>query len=317
MNLDYLRTLVAIAEHGSLSSAARAMRVSQPAVTKQLQRLESELGLSLLVRGPRRQIALTPAGERVLAFARETLVRLEILERELAELKAVGPGVLTLAASTIPGEYLLPGILGAFRREYPQVHVQMTVTDTAEVVDKVLAEEADVGVIGSAIQRPGLRLEPLASDEIVLAVPLNHPFAERQEVRVEELQGQPLILREKGSGTQHSVDKALEGVGMSLSEEDVVLTLGSTQAVLRAVEQGLGLGFVSARACAQAQVAGRLACARLIGVDLSRHLYLAYLSSRAGDPLVSHFLEFARAYAQNHLSSSALSVPSSRMVSKA
>mgnify|MGYP005838678525 CR=1 FL=1 len=317
MNLEHLRMLVVIAEQGSLSSAARVMRISQPAVTKQVQRLESELGIALLVRGPRRQISLTPAGERVLAFARETLNRFEGLERELAEFKAVGPGVLILAASTIPGEYLLPSILGAFRREYPQIHVQMTVADTAEVVAKVLAEEAEVGVIGSAIQRPGLRLEPLASDEIVLAVPLTHPFAERREVRVEELKGQPLILRERGSGTQHSVEKALEKVAVSLSEEDIVLTLGSTQALLQAVEQGLGLGFVSARACAQAQVAGRLTCARLTGVNLSRHLYLAYLSSRAGDPLVSRFLEFARAYAQNHFSSNPLSVPSSRMDSKA
>jgi DNA-binding transcriptional LysR family regulator len=295
MNLEHLRTLVTIAEQGSLSAAARAMRISQPAVTKQVQRMEAEMGLALLVRGPKRQAELTPAGEQVLALARETLARFEALEGELAALRAVGHGVLTVAASTIPGEYLLPGMLAAFRARYPQVEIHMTISDTLDVATRVLADEADLGVIGSTVQRPGLRLERLASDEIVLAVPPDHPFAGREKVAVEELRGQPLILREEGSGTQRSVEAALAAAGASLPQENVVLTLGSTQAILQAVEQGAGSGFVSARAAAQARAAGLLACVRLAGVDLSRSLYLAYLPQRAGDPLVAHFLDFARA----------------------
>jgi DNA-binding transcriptional LysR family regulator len=295
MNLEHLRTLVTIAEQGSLSAAARARRISQPAVTKQVQRLEAEMGLALLVRGAKRQVELTPAGEQVLAFARETMARFEALERELAALKAVGYGVLALAASTIPGEYLLPGMLAAFRARYPQVEIHMTISDTVDVAARVLAGEADLGVIGSMLQRPGLRLERLASDEVVLVVPPGHPFAGREKVAVEELGGQPLILREEGSGTRRSVETALAAAGVSLPQGDVVLTLGSTQAVLQAVEQGIGSGFVSARAAAQAQADGRLACVRLAGVDLSRSLYLAYLPQRAGDSLVAHFLDFARA----------------------
>jgi DNA-binding transcriptional LysR family regulator len=295
MNLEHLRTLATIAEQGSLSAAARAMRISQPAVTKQVQRMEAEMGLALLVRGPKRQAELTPAGEQVLAFARETLARFEALEGGLAALREVGRGVLTLAASTIPGEYLLPGMLAAFRACYPQVEIHMTISDTADVATRVLADEADLGVIGSTVQRPGLRLERLASDEIVLAVPPSHPFAGREKVAVEEMRGQPLILREEGSGTQRSVEAALAAAGASLPQENVVLTLGSTQAILQAVEQGVGSGFVSARAAAQAMAAGLLACVRLAGVDLSRSLYLAYLPQRAGDPLVARFLDFARA----------------------
>ena len=294
MDLDHLRTLVTIVDQGSLSAAARAKRISQPAVTKQVQRMEAEIGLALLVRGPKRQVELTSAGERVLAFARETLARFEALERELAALKTVGHGVLTLAASTIPGEYLLPGMLAAFRARYPQVEIHMTISDTVDVAARVLGDEADVGVIGSTVQRPGLRLERLASDEIVLAIPPGHPFAGREQVSVEELRGQPLILREEGSGTRRSVETALAAAGASLPQDNVVLTLGSTQAILQAVEQGVGSGFVSARATAQAQAHGRLACVRLAGVDLSRNLYLAYLPQRAGDSLVARFLDFAR-----------------------
>jgi DNA-binding transcriptional LysR family regulator len=289
-----LRTLIAIIEHGSLSAAARARRVSQPAVTKQVQRMEAEMGLPLLVRGPRRQVELTPAGERLLAFARETLARFEALEQELAALKSMGQGQLLLAASTIPGEYLLPQLLAAFRAEHPEIEVQMTISDTADVADRLLADEADVGVIGSAIRQPDLRLERLVSDEIVLAVPPDHPFAGRERVAVKDLQGQPLILREEGSGTRRSVEAALAQAGTSLPRDSVVLILGSTQAILQAVAQGLGMGFVSARASLQAQEDGHLACVGLDDVDLRRGLYLAYLPERGGDPLVARFLDFAR-----------------------
>lgn len=294
MNLDHLRTLVAVVEHGSLSAAARARRISQPAVTKQVQRMEAELGLALLVRGPKRQVELTPAGARMLAFARETLVHWEALERDLAAFKEVGQGTLALAASTIPGEYVLPGLLAAFRAEYPEVKVHMTVSDTEDVATKLLSDEADVGVVGSTITRLGLRLERLVGDEVVLAVPPGHAFAQRDSVTVEELRGSPLIQREEGSGTRRSVETALAAAGYCLPWDKVALNLGSTQAILQAVTQGLGLGFVSARAAAQGQADGHLACVRIAGVDLLRDLYLAYLPQRAGDPLVTRFLDFAR-----------------------
>jgi DNA-binding transcriptional LysR family regulator len=294
MNLEHLRTLVSIVEHGSLSAAARAKRISQPAVTKQVQRMESEMGLTLLERGPKRQVELTPAGERVLTFARETLTRFEALERELAALKTVEPGTLWLAASTIPGEYVLPGLLAAFRAKYPQVEVQMSISDTADVATRLLADEVDVGVIGSVIQQSELRLERLVGDEIVLAVPLDHPFAGREKVSVDDLRSQPLILREEGSGTRHSVEASFVAAGLSLPQDNVALVLGSTQAILQAVAQGLGIGFVSARAASQAKADGHLACVKLADVDLRRDLYLAYLPQRAGDPLVARFVDFAR-----------------------
>ena len=295
MNLEHLRTLVSIVEHGSLSAAARAKHISQPAVTKQVQRMEAEMGLPLLLRGPKRQVKPTPAGQHVLVFAQETLARFDALERELAALKTVEQGTLSLAASTIPGEYLLPGLLAAFRDEYPQVEVKMTISDTADVATRLLAHEVDVGVIGATIKRPGLHLERMVGDQVVLAVPVGHPFAGQKRVAVEDLRDQPLILREEGSGTRRSVEAALAAAGADLPQGSVVLLLGSTQAILQAVAQGLGLGFVSARASAQAQADGHLACVRLEGVDLRRDLYLAYLPQQAGDPLVARFLDFARA----------------------
>lgn len=294
MNLDYLRTLVAIVEHGSLSAAARHLRISQPAVTKQIQRLEADLGLTLLIRGPRQSAELTAAGQTVLEFARETLRRYAALRQWLAELSEVHQGLLALAASTIPGEYVLPALLAAFRVDYPQVEVQMMIVDTAGVVDLLARGEADVGVIGSAVKRSGLALQRLTSDEIVLAVPPGHPFATRARIAVDDLHDQSLLQREPGSGTRHSVESLLADAGLRLPTERVVLTLGSTQAILRGVEEGLGLGFVSARAAAHAQANGHVAIVRVDSLDLQRDLYIAYQRNRAHEPLVRRFVEFAR-----------------------
>jgi len=181
------------------------MGVSQPAVTKQVQRLEQQLEAVLLVRGPQQQAALTPAGEQVVAFARETLAHFEALQEQLALLKTVARGNLAVAASTIPGEYLLPGLLAAFREEYPQTQVEVIIGDTAEVARRVLADEADVGFVGAAVDRPELRLETPGGRRGRTGSAAPPPFAGRGHVGVEELKGQPLVMREEGSGTRRSV----------------------------------------------------------------------------------------------------------------
>jgi len=297
MNLQQLRTLVAIADQGGLSAAARALGISQPAVTKQLQRLEQELETTLLLRSAQHPVAFTPAGELFLAFARETLERAGLLREQLALLKEVTPGSLALAASTIPGEYLLPSLLAAFHARYPEVQLRSTVADTDEVARQLLAAEADIGFVGALPKAAGtLRLERLVTDEIVLALPPGHPLTQQTSVALDDLAGQALIVREEGSGTRRSVEKALASAGHSLRREDVALVLGSTQAVLQAVSQGLGIGFVSAVAAAQAQADGHLVCARVVGLNLQRDLSLAYLPERTADPAVAHFLAFARAH---------------------
>ena len=158
------------------------------------------------------------------------------------------------------------------------------VIETGGKQDRV--SEGDVLRIEKTEGNPG--------DEIVLAVPPKHPFAGRAEVTVDELRDQPFILREEGSGTRRSVEAALSKAGLALPKENVRLILGSTQAILQAVEQGLGLGFVSARAASRAEADGHLACVTLAGVDLGRDLYRAFQPQRAGDPVVARFLGFTR-----------------------
>jgi DNA-binding transcriptional LysR family regulator len=294
MNLEILRTFVEVVDRGSQSAAARHLGISQPAVSKQLQRLEAELDACLLARDRRGAHALTPVGQKVLAFARETLARADQLAQDLADLKAEVQGVVRVAASTIPGEYLLPALLAGFRNAYPLVEPRLTIAGTSDVVAKLVSGEADVGFVGATIDHPRLTLEPFEVDEVVVAVPADHPFAGRTTLSMAELAEQPLILRESGSGTRLSVEAALARQGLSLPSEATALILGSTAAVIQAVEQGLGIGFVSSRSVVQRVAAGRLACLRVEGLNLRRPLYLACLDPVAGSRPVQVFLAFVR-----------------------
>jgi DNA-binding transcriptional LysR family regulator len=294
MNLEILRTLVEVADRGSQSAAARYLGISQPAVSKQLQRLEEELGTRLLARGRRGAQTLTPAGERVLAFAREILARADELAQDLAGLQAEVQGVVHVAASTIPGEYLLPGLLARFRKAYPLVEARLTIAGTSDVVAKLASGEADIGFVGAAVDHPRLTFEPFDVDEVVVTAPADHAFAGRTTVSMAELAEQPLILRESGSGTRLSVEAALARQGLSLPAEATALVLGSTAAVIQAVEQGLGVGFVSARSVVQPVAAGQLVCLRVQDLDLRRPLYLAHVDPIPGSRAVQVFLAFVR-----------------------
>ena len=298
MQIAYLRTFVEVVQRGNFSAAAQALGISQPAVSQQMRSLEEDLGVQLLLRGRRGPVGLTAAGETVLAFARSTLAAYDALCAELRRLRKEIAGMLRLAASTTPGEYLVPQLLAAFRGQYPGVEAEVRVSDTANVVQLVLSGECDLGFIGAPVEQPGLVLERLAADEVVLAVYPEHPFARRERVSWEEVIAQPLIVREEGSGTRHTVEQALAAQGKVLPRESVALTLGSMQAVVQAIRDGLGVGFVSAFAVTRGSSAERLPTVAVEGLTLARDLFVVYEEARITTNLLRALVTFAREWAQ-------------------
>ena len=298
MRLAYLRTFVEVVQRGSFSAAARALRISQPAVSQQMRSLEKGLGARLLLRGGRGPIGLTTAGETVLTFARSTLAAYDALRAELRRLEEEITGVLRLAASTTPGEYLVPQLVAAFRTQHPGTEAQVTVSDTADAVQRVRSGACDLGFIGAPVEEPGLVLERLATDEIVLAVYPEHPFATRERVSWEEVTVQPLILREEGSGTRRTVESALAAQRKALPRESIALTLGSTQAVVQAIRDKLGIGFVSALAVTRVPPAERLPTVAIEDLTLTRDLFIIYDEAHITTHLLRTFVAFARAWAR-------------------
>jgi DNA-binding transcriptional LysR family regulator len=294
MQFSYLRTFVTVIDRGGFSAAARALGISQPAVSQQVLRLEEELRVELLRRSRRGVVEITPFGEILLNFARATLEAYDALRDELDRQQGVVAGELRLAASTTPGEYVVPQLLADFRAQHADVKAVVTVGDTADVVRQVQSGECDLGFIGAPVERPGLALERLAADKVVLAVYPGHPFVERERVTWEEVLTQPLIIREEGSGTRHTVEQALTAQGKALSPESVILTLGSTQAVVQAIRDRLGIGFVSRRAIARVPPAERLPTVVIEGLTFVRHLFVVYDTTQVTSPLLQAFLVFAR-----------------------
>ncbi len=299
MNLNHLRSFLEVTKRGSLSEAARARRISQPAISNQIKRLERELGMVLLIRSERGVVSLTAAGEVFRAFAAQVMTAHEEMMQRLNHLREEISGELVIAASTTPGEFILPQLLTDFRARYPQVETKVTIADTKDVVEKVLARQCDIGFIGAPIERPRLILVPLIKDEIVLAVYPDHPFARREAIRLEELQGQRLILREEGSGTRRSLEQLLAEKGERLPVDNVALVLGSTHAIIEAIQAGLGIGFVSAFAVSRLQASGQLCTVSIEGLSLTRNLFIVYEEGQLSTRLRQEFLAFVREWARS------------------
>jgi len=244
MNISQLRAFVEVVERGSFSEAARCLGVSQPAVTMQIQGLESDLGATLLERRYRK-VELTEAGRALLPTARAVLTRLETARGEIDRLSDTVGGHLHLAASTTPGQYIVPRLLGSFLREYPAVTVSLRVYDTAEVVERVEAGDAQFGMTGARIPQAKVAYEEMGVDRLLMVCPPDSPLAKRSGLTLEEIVENPFIVRETGSGTRIVFEEALRAGGVDPSDLDVVLELGTSEAIVNAVEGGMGIGVVS------------------------------------------------------------------------
>ncbi|GAB4256454.1 LysR substrate-binding domain-containing protein [Deferrisoma sp.] len=288
MTFRHLEAFVAVAREGGFTRAAERLCLTQPTVSGQIRELEEDLGLELFHRLPR-AVELTDAGKALLPKALDVLAARDRFAQEAAALRGVVAGELAVHASTIPGEYLLPPVLARFKAEHPGVRVVLEVADTSEVLRRVEAGEAGVGIVGSEAGGD-LLSEPLWGDRIVLLVPAGWPVADR--IAPEDLGDLPLVAREPGSGTRRTVEAAL---GDRRVHPRVVAELGSTTAVLEAVKAGLGAGFVSERAAAEALASGRVRSVAVDGVvPVSRRFLAVWHPRRALGPAARALLEILR-----------------------
>lgn len=289
MDISQAVSFLRIVERGSLTLAAADLGVTQSGLSRQVQRLEQELGADLLRRG-RSGIRLTPAGERFRAFAEQVVA----LHRGLlADLGGAGDGLsgeLRVAASTTPSEFLVPRLVAGFTARYPDVRAVVETTDSEGVIGLVVDRRCDVGFVGARFERPHLSFDPVAEDEVLLAVPADHPLAGRAEVPLDALAGERFIEREGGSGTILSLRRALTERGLSLPPHRVGMTLSTSQAILSAVREGLGVGFVSSLALAD-RPDGRAVAVRLAGLPVRRRLYLVRDGRRPLSTVARRFVE--------------------------
>lgn len=293
MNLDHLITYLQVVELGSFSEAARKLSITQPAVSFQIQKLERDLGIRLLDRS-HKTIKPTEAGKRLLLFAGTVGREWETLAHDLDQLREEITGDIVIAASTIPGEVLIPPILGDFRALHPAIGVQVDISDSVTVISRVREGTYDVGFCGSAPEGKDLDYFRFAQDEIVLIASPGHPFAHREAVSMTDLMGENLILREETSGTQRTLQSIMAGAGLDTEKRSPTMVLGTSQAVVSAVEARLGIAFVSNLAIEKSAALGLVTQIPVHGLTLAREFHCVYRKERVVSRLLSEFIDFVR-----------------------
>ena len=291
MDFRQIEIFVKVAELGSFSRAAEALYLTQPTVSERVRSLEEELGQKLLDR-QQRGATPTKAGQLLLTYARRILQLQREARQALDEFQGRMSGELIVGASTIPGEYVLPPLIGRFKAKFPDISISLLIGDTQGVLDWLLDGKVEAGVVGARIDHRGLEYRELMPDELVLVVPAEHPWHGRKTVTLEEVRQEPLIVRERGSGSRHALERALGEVGLKLGAFKVVGEMGSTQAIKQAVKAGVGLSMISKRAVEEECRANLLWCVKVKDLKFSRAFYLVIHRDRTRSPLAEAFRAF-------------------------
>lgn len=294
MNLDYLLTYLEVIEAGSFSEVAKRMQISQPAVSFQIQKLERDLGVRLIDRS-HQPLTMTEAGRRLLRFARVVKQEREGLFRDLERLRDEVTGEIVVAASTIPGEVLVPPIVAGFRQAFPGAGFRMEVMDSGAVIQQVSGGTYDVGFCGVEPEEKGLERFAFAEDDLVLIAFPEHPFASRDSVSLMDLAGETLILRKETSGTQQHISSLLSRKGIRLEGKSPSVVVGSPQSVVAAVEARLGIAFVSGLSARKSISLGMVRQVPVSDFELRRRFYCIYHRDRVVSRLLSEFLDFLKA----------------------
>src|SRR5216683_2710566 len=293
MDTRQLAAFCAVVERKSFSQAAERLGVTQPAVSLQIRSLEQRLGRQLLDRSGRR-VEPTEAGRRLYASAQRLLAAEEHLLEDLdADDEGAITGTLELGASTGPGGTVVPLLLCEFQEAHPEVRVRLTVSDTQTVVDRVAERELELGIVGAGRRHRGVAFEPFFRDEVVLACPSAHRFAGKT-ITLDDLKGEKLIVMQEGAGVRQVIEDELRKGGMRLRDLDVQLELGLQESVRSAVVAGHGIAFISRLAIEGDLDAGRIAIARVRGLDPVREIFLARASGRSETRAARAFTSFAR-----------------------
>jgi len=291
LDLHRLNIFIKIVELKSFSKAARALFLTQPTVSQHVNFLERYLGIPLFDRLGK-EVRPTRAGRILYTYALRLMRMADDAEHAVAFLKGTTSGTIVAGASNIPGEFVLPEVLGRFKAMYPEITVTVYLGDTGGIADKILNYEIDFGVIGARIVHDQLQCTRFLDDELCLIVSPGHPWAARQAVDACELPSVPFVMRESGSGTRLMVEQGLRKAGLQLSELCIIAELGSNSAIKQAVKAGLGISFVSRRSVADEIRMNLIRSLPVHGIQMTRSFYIARHKKRSLPPLVREFYQF-------------------------
>jgi DNA-binding transcriptional LysR family regulator len=290
LDLKLLEIFCCVYEEGNFSRAAERLGLSQPTISEHIKSLETYFGTPLFNRLGR---TIHPTGAGEVLYARGRSVKdlkqsiVDAMHLYLDRLE----GELRIGASNIPGEYLLPRVIGRFHQSHPKIRVQVMIGDSEQIIEGVIDGRYEIGFVGSRPRQPGLDLQKFASDRLVLAVPAN-AWNGAAAISLDDLKTTPLLVREQGSGTREELEKWLHDHGAALADFNVVAELGSTAAIKEAIKANVGVAVVSHLSIADEVAAGtmKVVPVREIGT-LHRDMYRVIDPRRIASPARVIFLE--------------------------
>jgi DNA-binding transcriptional LysR family regulator len=279
VKLEWLRSFLAVAEYDGFTRAARQLQLSQPAISTHIKELEKNLGV------------LSQAGEAVLGEARAVVQGVRNLRDVAMETETGVVGLLTVGASTTPGNYVLPRKLAEFERLYPSVRTHLVVGNSARILERLRGNEVDLGAIGLPPGSDDFVSRPLCDDELVVFAPAHHPLARRRvQIPLADLARERFILREADSATR----RLTEGWSASRKLAPPVMVLGCPETVKRAVGAGLGLGILTKFAISPEAGERDFVVLRVPGFPIRRSLYMVHLRRKRLTKAMTAFLDLLK-----------------------
>ena len=291
-DLRQLEIFCKVVELKSFSKAANAVYLTQASVSERISTLEQMVGTRLLDRLGR-TVVPTAAGRRLYMHAVNLLEMKRKVCLEMEDFLGLKSGEVRIGGSTIPGEYILPELIGKFHQIYPGISITLFVGDTQVVESKVAEGKLELGVIGTASTKPFMYQKELWEDELVVAVPNTHTWAGHKQITLEELSKAPFIARERGSGTLSMFERHLKSIkAIDLDHFNVVASLGSSTAVKEGIKSGLGVSVLSRRAIRTEIQANILKALTIKDLPMKRKFYLIRDQRRAASPLCEALMNF-------------------------
>lgn len=274
LNLKQLETFVTVAEKGSFTKAANALYMAQSTVSNHIQQLEESLGLILFVRDMKRNISLTPDGNRIYQFAKEILLRCSELEETILENKK---SQLIIGASTVPTESILPELIHKFIKTYPNCRFVVKNGDSDQIQRMLTDGEISIGFVGTSDNRQEIIYEKITEDRFVMITPNTPGYVKLHEQGVygKELLNKPLIFRENGSGTQKLIDNYLGSMDVTEDNLNIVAYVSSSQLQKDLVKMGTGVAILSEYSTRDLVSSGRVLRFEMERNCLSRNIYMA------------------------------------------
>ena len=299
MDFRQLEVFLAIAKFKSFSKAAEHLYLTQPTVSNHLSNLESDLNTVLINRSrSNKNISLTRAGELLYDYAINIINLRENAKFKLGEFKGKIVGNIEIASSTVPEQYIIPGIICEFNKIYPDVTFTICHYDSAQVVKGIINGDIDFGIVGAKIPHNQLKYVDLTEDELVVVIPYGGSVqnADATEVRLKDLLKEKFILRERGSGTRSIIEKSLKRENIDINKLQIIAYIENAETIKQCIRRGLGISILSKCTIEDEIKYKQLDYINISDTELKRNFYFVYHSQRLPSPLESEFQKFVCNY---------------------